>query len=363
MQNSPSISIVVPVYNAAEYLPRCLNSLLKQSLQSIEIIAINDGSTDNSLTILNEYAKKDVRIKVFSHNNHGVAYTRQKGLELVQTPYLMWCDSDDWYAPTMCEEMLAAIQADEVDVAKCNIVPVDETDNLKRTDSKDYYKIPFVGFKKLSVQNKLKINVSLVSTIFKMSIIHQYNISFPISLKAHEDDAFTFMYFAVANGIKCIEKDLYYYWRRSDSLTPFYLADGLKNFDRTLLTRPIYDFLIKHDLWEQERQIFYKKYCGLFSASWLLATKNQKLDLLKHETNWVKTFFNFKDVNILPTKYKKLPLAILANDVETVYNLIPVSKQKWKVLGIRIGRIYEFYNHTCYKILGITVYIKRKEDI
>lgn len=362
MQNSPSISIVVPVYNAAEYLPRCLNSLLVQSLESIEILAINDGSTDNSSAILNEYAKKDTRIKVFSHDNHGVAYTRQKGLELVQTPYLMWCDSDDWYAPTMCEEMLAAIQEDGVDVAKCNIMPIDETADLQRTDSKAYYKIPFVGFKKLSAQNRPNINVLLMSMIFKMSIIHQYNISFPISLKAHEDDAFAFMYFAVANGIKCIEQDLYYYWRKSDSLTSFYSTDGLKNFDRMLLTRPIYDFLIKHDLWKQEQQIFYQKYCSLFGISWLLATTNQRQDLLQHESDWMKTFFNPEDV-ISYARNKKLLLAILSNDKKAIYNLVLVSKKKWKVLGIRIGRIYEFYYHIYYKIFGVTVYIKRKKDI
>lgn len=359
MKNNPCISIVVPVYNAEKYLPRCLNSLLGQSLQSIEIIAVNDGSTDNSLTILNDYAAKDARIKVFSHTNHGVAYTRQRGLELVRAPYLMWCDSDDWYAPTMCEEMLTAIQADEVDIVKCNIVPIDESNDLKRTDAKSYYKIPFVGLHKLCTINKLKINVLLMSTIFKMSIIHKYDISFPTLLKAHEDDAFMFMYLSIANSINCIKKDLYYYWRRADSLTQYFSADGLKNFDRILLAHHIYDFLIKHNLWQQEKLIFYKKYCGLFYACWPLATVQQRLELLNHEANWVKTFFDPKDTTI-PIKQREFISFILSNDAESIYKIFFIKK-KWEVLGIKIGRIYEFRDHISYKILGITVYIKRKK--
>lgn len=365
MPNNSLITIVIPVYNAAQYLSRCLDSIVGQTLTQIAIIAIDDGSTDNSLAILNAYAEKDARMQVISHPNHGVAYTRQRGLELVNTPYLMWCDADDWYASTMCEEMLAAIQVDEVDLAKCNIAPIDEAANLNRTDAKAYYKIPFAGCCKITAANKLNINVSLPSSIFKMSIIRQYEICFPESLKAHEDDAFMFMYLAVARKIKCIDRELYYYWRRADSLTPSFSVEGLKNFERTLLMRPVYEFLSQHHLWEIEKRIFYKKYFYLFRVSWSMASTAQKLELVQHEANWLKSFFDSKDSKI-PLKHRKLISAILSADETSISNLLPQSRRKLKFMrwlwgGVTIGQVYEFRDKTKYKIFGITFYSKSKK--
>ncbi len=92
----PKISIIVPVYNVEKYLRRCLNSLVNQTLQQIEIILINDGSTDNSLKILHEYAMRDNRITVLSQNNSGCSLTRNAGLNVAKGEYIWFVDADDW---------------------------------------------------------------------------------------------------------------------------------------------------------------------------------------------------------------------------------------------------------------------------
>ena len=90
------LSIIVPVYNVAEYLERCLNSLINQTLNEIEIICVNDGSTDNSLCILEKFAELDKRIKIINQKNKGLSGARDTGIKLVQGEYFGFLDSDDW---------------------------------------------------------------------------------------------------------------------------------------------------------------------------------------------------------------------------------------------------------------------------
>lgn len=98
-----NVSIVVPVYNAQEFLPECLDSLIHQTMKEIEIICVNDGSTDNSLEILNEYAKKDHRIRVISQENMGPSIARKVGMEAATGTYIQFVDADDMLEPNACE--------------------------------------------------------------------------------------------------------------------------------------------------------------------------------------------------------------------------------------------------------------------
>ena len=96
MLESSKISVIVPVYNVEKYLKRCLNSLVNQTYTNIEIICVNDGSKDNSLNILNEYAQKDNRIVVISQENQGQGIARNKGLEIAKGDYIGFIDPDDF---------------------------------------------------------------------------------------------------------------------------------------------------------------------------------------------------------------------------------------------------------------------------
>ena len=91
----PKISIVVPIYNVERFLPFCLDSILKQTYTNLEIILVNDGSTDSSLTICNKYASRDKRIQVIHQENHGLSYSRNKGIEVASSKYISFIDADD----------------------------------------------------------------------------------------------------------------------------------------------------------------------------------------------------------------------------------------------------------------------------
>ena len=109
---NPKISIIVPIYNTEKYLKQCLDSIINQTYQNLEIICINDGSTDNSLDTLKTYIKKDSRIKLIDQKNQGLSNVRNQGLKKATGEYISFVDSDDEIKPTFIESLLAPYQED-----------------------------------------------------------------------------------------------------------------------------------------------------------------------------------------------------------------------------------------------------------
>ena len=110
------ISIIVPVYNVEKYLEQCLESLLNQTYKNIEIIVVNDGSTDQSLDILKKYSFKDNRIKLYSQKNQGISAARNTALEHINGKYVMFVDSDDWIEINTCEIALHEMKKNDSDI-------------------------------------------------------------------------------------------------------------------------------------------------------------------------------------------------------------------------------------------------------
>jgi len=116
------ISIIIPVYNVEKYLKDCLNSIINQTFKDIEIICINDGSTDDSLNILLEYANFDKRIKIINQSNFGVSHARNQGIETAQGEYISFVDSDDWVDTNYFENLYDAITRHNADIACSTII-------------------------------------------------------------------------------------------------------------------------------------------------------------------------------------------------------------------------------------------------
>ena len=116
---SPLVSVIVPVYNVERYLNRCLNSIISQTFKDIEIICVNDGSTDTSLKILKEYQKIDNRIIVINKENEGVSKSRNKGIEVAKGEYIVFVDSDDWINLDMVEYMYNKAKNTDTDIVMC----------------------------------------------------------------------------------------------------------------------------------------------------------------------------------------------------------------------------------------------------
>lgn len=121
MNVQPLISIVVPVYNVKQFLTKCLNSIISQTYSNLEIIVVDDGSTDGSATICDDYAKKDKRISVIHKENGGLASARNAGIDVAKGTYIGFVDSDDYIEPYMYEKLLQAILKYSCNIAVCGI--------------------------------------------------------------------------------------------------------------------------------------------------------------------------------------------------------------------------------------------------
>lgn len=129
------VSVIVPIYNTERYLRCCLDSIVQQTLHDIEIVCVNDGSTDGSLKILHEYAAKDNRIKIINQKNKGLSAARNVGLKVASADYISFIDSDDFVHVTFIERLYNAIRETKCDVAGCNFAKIKSAERLPAEQS------------------------------------------------------------------------------------------------------------------------------------------------------------------------------------------------------------------------------------
>ena len=210
------MSIIIPVYNTEKYLSDCLDSIINQTLSDIEIICINDGSTDNSLEILNKYANKDSRIKIFSKKNEGQATARNKGIKEATGEYIAFVDSDDFVDLDIFKKLYNHAKKNRLDIDMCKISVFDnETSEID--DNVWYYSLGvFRNFnKKIFSHNDTKeftceIAVTPYNKIYKKSFLDKNNILFPEGY-IFEDEAFFFDAYLNAKRVSILNENLYYY--------------------------------------------------------------------------------------------------------------------------------------------------------
>ena len=118
MESRITVSVIIPVYNSEKYLRQCLDSICAQTLREIEIICIDDGSTDGSADILEDYRKKDSRVTVIRQNNAGAGAARNKGLDISRGRYLSFLDADDFFEMSMLEEAVRCAEENDSDYVK-----------------------------------------------------------------------------------------------------------------------------------------------------------------------------------------------------------------------------------------------------
>lgn len=211
----PKISVIIPVYNVEKYLPRCLDSLINQTLKDIEIICINDGSTDNSLSILKKYKNTDSRIKIISQKNVGVSQARNNGIKISKGEYIGFCDPDDWVSLDFYENLYNTVIEYNCDFAAGEII------KIKNNKCKPFLSFPSIKTA-IDYLDKLELfkcpDYSYVcNKIYKTSELKKYNIKFVKGL-AFEDLVFTpkALYY-LKKGVT-VPQSHYYYLSRKGSI-------------------------------------------------------------------------------------------------------------------------------------------------
>ena len=212
-----TISIIIPVYNVEKYLNKCLNSVIEQTYKNIEVILIDDGSTDNSGKICDEYAKNDIRIKIIHQQNGGVSTARNNGLEHATGKYITFVDSDDYIEKEMIETMAKKIMKKNADIVICGVTDRDEENNIinQSLNKKENVFNNIEAIKEM-LDEKLFYSVCWAK-LYKKELFR--NIKFNSKIRIAEDMDVLYRVFYKSNKIIQIPERLYNWTSRGDSVT------------------------------------------------------------------------------------------------------------------------------------------------
>ena len=213
MDNSKMISIIVPIYNVEKYLDKCLESIVNQTYKNIEIILVNNGSTDNSLNIAEKWKYRDNRIKVFSIDNKGVSYARNYGIKVSNGNYIAFIDSDDWIDRDMYETLIEGIIRYNADIAQCSYyVNSKDEQVLIKKDKENLLLNNAEG-----VKNILTADIffpAIWNKLYKREVITEYFKN----LKIAEDRLFNIEVFKNVKSSIYIDECKYHYYQRNNSV-------------------------------------------------------------------------------------------------------------------------------------------------
>lgn len=272
---SPLVSVIVTAYNNAEFLPKCLESLLAQTLTDIEIICINDASTDNTTEILEDFTKRDTRIRAITNDqNLGVSATRNRGIALTQAPYIMFCDGDDYYNPETCAAMYDAIHDHDVNLGISEINIIYQAHAEMKPSDDNYYSLKYSGRQTLSDDAIYNTDLAPTNKIFKKSLIEQYHLAFPEGYR-FEDAYFCVAYMCIAGTAYYLNQRLYNYVRREHSaMSSVWSGQSATDIaiDHLHIAFLLYDFLEQHELLAKYNALYWR----FFEAFADFAIRNSK---------------------------------------------------------------------------------------
>lgn len=214
-EEAPKVSVVVTVYNTEKYLRRCLDSIINQNFKDIEIVCVNDGSTDNSLKILNEYAEKDSRVKVVDQENQGVSGARNTGVREASAKYLSFVDSDDYVDPKIYEKGYNLISSNDADVYIMRWDRFFSDTNLIKENPYYDSKVTVIGDGKSTIgfpRRTYGLRLGVVwDKIYRKDIITDNNFKFEKDVYYGEDTIFNWILFTRVKKVVNDENRLYFY--------------------------------------------------------------------------------------------------------------------------------------------------------
>lgn len=290
------LSVIIPVYNVEPYLEQCLDSVVNQTYKNLEIICINDGSTDNSLKILEKYQKKDSRIKLINQKNKGLSEARNAGLDVAKGEYIAFVDSDDYLELNAYEEAMNVVLQDKtIDLVEFKINTFAENDgqiniNRARGISRYYENMFLTKQHAIVVWNK----------VFKAEIINKTNMRFIPNL-IHEDNFFTNAYLLFKEKSFFINSLFYNYRIRTQSIIGEQIkSDYKKKMDLYYNYDALVDFARMHNIYEQKKDYIYSRYIGQISKFC-----NDEKRLMEAINHWDKKILDSDCSDKLKAKYLK----------------------------------------------------------
>jgi len=312
---SDLVSIIVPVYNAEKYLNKCLDSIVNQTYSNLEIILINDGSTDNSLSICNDYTNKDGRIIVIDKHNTGAADSRNEGLKKATGKYIMFVDSDDFIDLNIIEKKLTMLVGFDDTIAMCKMgvcfsldhIQKQEENLLKTTYGNNAIKNSIIYRYFYPTSKNEKLAGSACRMLIPRKIITDNNIKFK-NLRFREDAIFCIELLLKTNNVLVLDEALYFYHLNQRSVSRDIRVEHLTEFvnyliclNDTLLLGNFDQKKQKNILNSQKQMVINIFFRTIFNAN---LKYHQKIKLLNHYLS-KDIFANYKSIEARGTKGEK----------------------------------------------------------
>lgn len=303
------VSIIIPVYNTAYYLPQCLESIINQTVKEIDVICVNNGSTDNSLNILKDYQKKYDQIKVINHPSGRQGAARNAGIKIAKGEYIGFVDSDDYIEPDMFKKMYKLAQEKEAAIVICNIK------NHYEENGKNIINFPESWFPKNNLLNFKKDqrffrNHTICNKLFKRDFIVNNNLQFPSEL-FHEDVYFVMLAYFLAQKVVAVNEPLYVYRKRKQNTVNATLNNNAEMIFRIMnkLENEASSLDLPSEYKNSINEIKVYKYLSFYKQ---LRSKTRHLFFDHMKDGFKKIKFNIEPLILTPTEYKNF---ILVNNV------------------------------------------------
>lgn len=257
------ISVIIPVYNVAEYLSRCVDSVLNQTWSRLEVILVDDGSTDSSGLICDAYARSDVRVTAFHKANGGLSSSRNYGLERAHGDWISFIDSDDWICPDFLSTLHELAQNHSADISYCNWYFAYKDKNVEC----DCFS---PGITKQQTLTRLILESYHVvwNKLYRTSFLKLFHLSFPDHIQQYEEDCwFSCRAFFFSDAIIKTDRPLYFYNRENvHAITRSYRTEEARNV-RYLVYQDLLDFYHGYNTYFYDKPIYWRI---LQEKSWMV---------------------------------------------------------------------------------------------
>ncbi len=340
------VSIIIPVYNVASYVERCVTSLLKQTYKNIEIILINDGSTDNSSEVCNNFIKthNGKGLHLIEQENSGVSSARNAGLNKANGEYVMFVDADDWVDETYVEKLYTAIKDNDADFAYCGFIEWhSEEKQIKFTKANALYSL-------IEYYKQFKMNrPQLWCGLYKKDIILTNKIMFDVLLRRMEDGCFVAEYLSCCSKIVSISETLYYYFQRGGSAINSYRPQTLVGAERDMyILDKLYASFCNSTVDEKiYKEFFYRKWAEFMMLEAISYTNS------KHPIKFTKEKIKILKEVIVKTKIKEKLALIDCTKLSFKYKLFVKWVKNENVRAIlTYGKIYNKLRQVKRKLRG-----------
>lgn len=304
----PKISIIVPVYNVELYINKCINTILNQTFKNFELILIDDGSTDNSGEICDEYLEIDERVRVIHKENTGLSDARNVGINIAKGDYIGFVDSDDTINPKMYEILYNLCQEHNADISTCLIRTIDI--NKERRNNKEYTNKVYIYSNKYAIKETYDGGISGYSSCNKLYRSYLFeDIKFPKG-RIYEDASILYKLYMKSNKVVFIDKALYNYIHREGSITRSRFSK--KRFDIIEMYNEKYEFMCNN----------YPEMCEKIKSMYYESLRNIIIDIVI-ENSTTKNYKYIRDVS----RYIRRELKYILNN-----SLVSIQHKIWAIL-------------------------------